>query len=192
MSSSSDNVITCRLCGQNHRSIALAAGETARCIRCGGRLASAPCFGPHTRLAFAFAGLAFAVPAALLPFITVEKFRNVRTGNFFDSVFQLHAHGMPFLAIWVLICAGLAPFLLIAALIVGHRHPLHARSLGHALAHWTMPEVYVLAVFVSLMRLGSIVNVEINTGFWSYTAMSFALLAAWRAFRLQPPSRPSP
>jgi paraquat-inducible protein A len=138
-------------------------------------------------MAFALAGLVLAVPAALLPFITVEKLGNVRTGNFVDGVFQLHAHGMPFLAVWVFICGSLAPILLLIALLANRRHVRKARSLGEALAHWTMPEVYVLAVFVSLMRLGKVVDVEINAGFWSYTAMSIALLLSWRSFRLQPP-----
>ncbi len=188
---SSDNMLTCRLCGQDHQAVPLSAGETARCVRCGARLETEPRGHRCTAVAFALAGLAFAAPAAWVPFITVEKLGNVRTGNFIDGVIQLNAHDMPFLAAWVLICGGIAPLLLLGSLLISRRHPLPAKRLGDALVHWSMPEVYVLAVFVALTRLGSIVEVETNAGFWSYCAMSVALLLAWRAFRLQPPPEPS-
>jgi paraquat-inducible protein A len=191
MSSFQHHTLTCGLCGQPHTGVALAAGETARCVRCDGLLASAPRGGRHTPAALAWAGLALAVPAGLLPFITVEKLGNLRTGDFLGSVSGLADRGMPVLALWVLVCGGLAPLLLLGALLMGHRHPEETRRMGHALAHWAMPEVFVLAVFVSLTRLGSIVSAEINAGFVCYAAMALALLLAWRAFRLQPQPAPA-
>lgn len=156
-------------------------------MRCDTRLVVAPRGGPHTPIAFALAGVIFAVPAALLPFITVEKFGNVRVGDFLSSVHHLHEHGMPFLAIWVLVCGGLAPLALLVALLFSNHHAGRVRRAGETLSHWSMSEVYVLGVFIALTRLGSIVEVELNAGFWCYTAMSLALLSAWHAFRLQPP-----
>lgn len=180
------SVLTCRFCGQAHRPVALAGGETARCVRCDAHIASASRWGgQHAPTAFALSGLAFAVPAALLPFITVEKFGNLRTGDFLASVFALEQHGMPLVAVWVLICGGLTPLLLLAGLALGRRSPASLRWIGDAFGDWAMPDVYVLAVFIALTRLGSIVDVELNAGFWSYTAMSFALLLAWRTHRLQ-------
>lgn len=187
MSLPTDRVFTCRLCGQRHHSVALSARETARCVRCAARLATAPRHGPHTPFAFALAGVIFAVPAALLPFITVEKFGNVRVGDFLSSVRRLHEHDMSLLAVWVLACGGLAPLVLLVALLFSHHHAGRVRRAGETLSHWSMPEVYVLGVFIALTRLGSIVEVELNAGFWCYAAMSLALLSAWHAFRLQPP-----
>ncbi len=179
-------VLTCRFCGQVHRAIPLAGGEVARCVRCAAHIASASRWGgKHAPASFALAGIAFAVPAALLPFITVEKFGNMRTGDFLAGVFALDQHGMPLLAVWVLICGGLTPLLLLTGLALGWRNPASLRWMGGAFGDWAMPDVYVLAVFVALTRLGSIVDVELNAGFWSYTAMSFALLLAWRTHRLQ-------
>ena len=82
---------------------------------------------------------------------------------------------------------GLLEFAVLTALIFSRRAPERTHRIGHALAHWAMPEVYVLGTLVALTRLGSLVEVEINAGFWSYVAMSIALLLAWRAFRLQMP-----
>lgn len=186
MPSSPSAAFTCRLCGQSHRDVVLGAGHTARCVRCSALLASAPRSAcADASFAYAITGLAFAGPAALLPFITVEKFGNLRSGDFLASFSSLDSHGMPLLAVWVLLCGGLAPLLLLAVLALARtRFHATARRAGHALSHWAMPEVYVLGVLVALTRLGSIVDVELNAGFWSYVAVSCATLLAWRAHRL--------
>lgn len=183
---------TCRLCGCVHQPVSLAAGETARCARCNSLLAKAGRGGEHTPSALALTGLIFAVPAALLPFMTIEKIGSARSGNFLTGVASLNENGMPLLAVWVLVCGGLAPLLLLAALAAGRHYPDHAQRWGRVLAHWAMPEVYVLAVLVALTRLGRIVQVELNAGLWCYTAMSLALLAAWQAFRLSLPQSSEP
>jgi paraquat-inducible protein A len=137
--------------------------------------------------AFAVTGLVFAIPAALLPYITVEKFNNLRTGDFLAGVNSLGSHDMPLLATWVFICGGLAPVVLLGSLVIGLRHPAPARQLYRVLSPWAMPEVYVLGVFVALTRLGSIVDAGLNAGFWSYAAMACALLIARHAHRIQEP-----
>lgn len=185
MSPAASTPLTCRLCGCVHQPVALAAGETARCVRCNHPLATARRGSKHAPAALAVAGLIFAAPAALLPFMTIEKYGGARSGNFLTGVASLNENGMPFLAVWVLVCGGFAPILLLAGLAASRRYPDHAQRWGRVLAHWAMPEVYVLAVLVALTRLGRIVQVELNAGLWCYTAMSLALLVAWQAFRLR-------
>jgi paraquat-inducible protein A len=185
MSSPLDRVLTCQFCGLHHHAVTLSQGETARCVRCDSTLAAHSRLGTSAPKAFAFAGIAFAVPAALLPFITVEKLGNMRTGGFLSSVIGLYDHDMPLLAAWVLLCGGIIPlFLLISLVFVRSRTPL-SQLITRALPPWVMPEVFVLAVLISLTRLGSVVDVELNAGFWSYVVMSLALSLAWRAHRLQ-------
>ena len=192
MSPTASTPLTCRLCGCVHQPVALALGETARCVRCNHPLAKADRGGKHAPAALALTGLIFAAPAALLPFMTIEKLGSARSGNFLTGVASLNENGMPFLAVWILVCGGLAPLLLLAALAVSRHYPDHAQRWGRVLAHWAMPEVYVLAVLVALTRLGRIVHVEVNAGLWCYTAMSLALLAAWQAFRLRLPESSEP
>jgi paraquat-inducible protein A len=183
---------TCRLCGCVHQPVALAAGETARCARCNSPLAKARHGNEHAPAAFALAGLIFAAPAALLPFMTLEKLGNERSGNFLSGVTSLHENGMPVLSFWVLVCGGLAPVLLLVATLASVHYQKPVPGWTRVLAPWAMPEVYVLAMLVALTRLGQIVQVELNAGFWSYAAMSLALLAAWRALRLRLPESSEP
>lgn len=183
----------CRLCGAEHRPVALQPGERAVCVRCGSLLLKRGRLGPHTSLAFAVTGVLLAFPAFLLPFITVAKFGHTRVNLLYSGAVALWEDGMRLLAVWVFTCGALAPALLFAllALLVGARRDVRpatrARALraAHALEHWAMPEVLVLAVLVALIKLGTLVNVFIGPGFWCYAALSVALLVAWRSFEFE-------
>jgi paraquat-inducible protein A len=186
---------TCRSCGQMHRVIPLAPGERARCLRCDAPLAKGSRFGVDTALACAVTGVILAIPAALLPFVTVSKLANERVGVLFTGVATLwdDGVGMKLLAIWIAACGALAPFLLLGTLLglllpprLG-REPLAPRTLAftaRAVEHWAMPEVQVLAVLVALVKLHTLVGVHVGPGFGCYAAMSLVMLLGWRSFEL--------
>jgi paraquat-inducible protein A len=187
--------LVCRACGHPHHAVHLKLGERALCTRCGTVLARRGWFGAHAALAFSLTGLALAFPAALLPFVTVSKMNREHVTFLFTGTSALWHEGMPLLAIWVFLCGTLAPFLLLACLLAALLPPetfVPASGEGalrrtiHALQHWAMPEVYVLAVLVSMIKLGTLVNVHIGAGFWCYVALSLTVLIASRSFDLDP------
>jgi paraquat-inducible protein A len=183
--------LACHLCGQEHRPIHLEPGEKALCVRCEAVLAQGTRLGPDTALVFSITGLIFALPAALLPFVSAGKLGDERISLLFTGVWSLWDGGMGPLAILVLLCGGLLPFALLATLAV-----LHASSrldwrnddlrillrVARVLQHWAIPEVQVLAILVALMKLGSVVEITISPGFWCYCAMALSLLIAQHSF----------
>lgn len=182
--------LLCRACGCVHRPVTLAVGETARCVRCDTPLGRGGRATLDRSLAFALTGLILAVPAFALPFVTVSKLANERVGVLFSGVGTLWDDGMRLLSAWVLVCGGAAPIVLLAALVTvvlplrlrGRMPPRALAATVRAVEHWAMPEVQVLAVLVALVKLHTLVNVRIGTGFWCYVALSFMTLLAWRSF----------
>lgn len=183
--------LTCRLCGQEHGPARLAPGEKALCVRCDTVLAQGTRLSPDAALVFSLTGLIFAVPAAVLPFIGAGKLGDERVSLLFTGVGSLWDSGMRALAILVLLCGGVLPLLLLATLAALHAparlgwprarfRPLYQTA--RFLEHWSIPEVQVLAVFVALMKLGSLVDVTIGPGFWCYCAMALSLVIAQRSF----------
>jgi paraquat-inducible protein A len=175
--------------------VRVARWQTVSCCRCETPLAKGARFGAHAGPAFTVTGIILMVPAFCLPFMTVSKFGQAQVELAGSGAMALWGHGMSLLSVWTLWCMLLAPvfMLLAAAAIVLLRHrgiaPPALRGLQvtiGAMRRWSMPEVYVLAVLVALIRLGAVVDVRLGPGFWCYGAMSLAILLAWRSFEFEP------
>jgi paraquat-inducible protein A len=192
--------LTCHLCGQEHRMVRLAPGETARCTRCDGVLAKGRRDGDLS-LVLCVTGLVLAIPACFLPFMSAGKLGAERVSTLLTGVRALWHNGMRALAILVLLCGALLPVFYLATLalikapdrfarwIAGPE--LLARAAG-MLELGAIPEVQVLAVLVALMKLGSVVQVTIGPGFWCYCAMSLCLLIAQHSFEHGAPLEKAP
>ena len=156
--------------------------------------------GADTALVFSLTGLAFSVPAALLPFVAAGNLGDERLSLLFTGVASLWNGGMRSLAVLVCLCGWLLPFALLASMAVlraparlgwqnaGFQPVLRA---AHVLERWAIPEVQVLAVLVALMKLGNVVSVTIGPGFWCYCAMGLSLLIARHSFDFESESPPS-
>ncbi len=189
-----DSRLVCRFCGQEHAHVALAPGEKALCVRCDGLLAQGTRLGADTPLVFSVTGLILAVPAVTLPFITAGKLGDERVSHLLTGVLSLWNDGMRLLAVLVVLCGGLLPVLLLATLAAVHAPIrfgwLHAVprplfNFAGVLEHWSIPEVQVLAVFVALMKLGSLVDIKIGLGFWCYCGMALSLVIAQHSFEFE-------
>jgi len=156
-------------------------------VRCGAVLARGVRIVPDTAFVFSITGLVLFLPAALLPFVSAGKLGAERVSLLFTGVRSLWDGGMRPLAILVVLCGGILPLALLAALTVLHAPArvgwLKAdfrflRRAARILEHWAIPEVQVLAVLVALMKLESLVDAAVGTGFWCYCAMALSLLIA--------------
>ena len=190
-----DQFLRCPLCGQSHTVPVLKPAQRAMCVRCGTIMAERGRLGRNAALAFALTGLFLAIPALLLPFVTLEKLGRERTTILTVGFKGFWSHGFESLGVWVLLCGTLAPFgllvLLVAVLWTDRRPGLSKwnsslRRWAHGIEYWAMPEVQVLGVMVAFFKLGDLVNASIGPGLWCYAIASFFTLLAWRRFNLQP------
>jgi paraquat-inducible protein A len=173
--------------------VALRRGEKAHCTRCDAILASHSWLGKDAATAFTLTGLIIAPASVMLPFVTIGKLGNQHAGVLLSGASGLWEENMKVLSIWVLICGVAAPVALLGVLgglllpvKIGwsiEARPLLMRA-ALALEHWAMPEVYVLAVLVALIKLRGMVDVSIGLGFWCYVLLSLFTLLAWRNFDL--------
>ena len=186
----------CHLCGQEHQSIPLQAGQKARCRRCNTLLAIGPRVGRDAPFCFALTGLILAVPAVLLPFVSASELGDQRVSDLLTGVGSLWDGDMRALAFLVLLCGAFLPVVLLVLLVtvyapagLGRRRAsaaTHTR-IARILGSWAYPEVQVLAVLVGVVKLGSLVDLKLGPGFWSYCGMTVCLLLAQHGFEYVAP-----
>jgi paraquat-inducible protein A len=181
-------LLGCPQCDLLQRPIALAAGQSALCGRCGATLYRAHPPGRHRALAFTLAGLiAFGVAVAF-PIVGLEIGGTVVQATLADAAQALYLDDMAPLAALVAATTLLFPFAVLTtmALILLRKHPGngHASALLRTLRAaqpWSMVEVFVLGVLVALAKLMHMAGVAPGVGAWGLGALVVLLAAAHRA-----------
>lgn len=190
MDDRSQSHLACRVCGCTHEPVELRWGERALCTRCGSTLTRHGA-GHDATLAYTLTALILAIPAGELPIVHVRKFGLDHASYLWTSVQALWQDRMPLLAIWVGLCGIVVPLVLVATLLViafparFRRRPTRFWvRFAHALQHWSMPEVQVLAVLVAFVKIGALVHVDVGLGLWFYGGMAVAMLLGWQRAEL--------
>ena len=165
-------LIACPRCDALHVERELEPGETARCVRCGGVLAS-PRAGAFTRIiALSFASLVLMVGAVFFPFLEVSAMGFGNASSLFDVALAF-ADGvlLPLVLAVLAMIIGLPilrAFLLLYTLVPlaqgrpPHRHAAVAFRWSELLRPWSMAEIFVIGTAVALMpgdvlQLGAVV-----------------------------------
>jgi paraquat-inducible protein A len=165
----------------------LAEGERAGCPRCGAHLMSKPRDGLARSFAFAMSAVVFLLIAITYPFLTMKVggFENEMTLP--QAALELYRYDMVALAAVVFAAILLIPSVLlgltlalVGQLIRGGAAPwlVPTARLIFGLGAWSMVEVFVIGVIVSLVKLASMATVVLGISFWAYAAFSVCLTAA--------------
>jgi paraquat-inducible protein A len=164
----------------------LAPGERARCRRCGHLLARSPGAGFEPALAFALtAALCFACACAF-PFLSFRARGLATEMSLPGAVAELWRAEEPALAGAVAGFALLGPLALLGAvtallgpLVLRRPAPWLAGAARavYTLGPWSMAEVFLLGVLVSLSKLLSLATVIPGIAFWAYLAFTLCLAA---------------
>ncbi|MCR9293021.1 MAG: paraquat-inducible protein A [bacterium] len=162
----------CHCCGLVHSVTPLVGDQQAECTRCysvldsakrSGRASSARCF------AAALGGLILYFPAILLPILEIEKLGHHHSSSLLGGTIDLILHGNLFIGLIVLVFSIILPLVKLAALLdlsyIGLTHR-HHRAWTYRVVEWTgrwsMLDVLLLALLVTLIKLGDIVSFQLG------------------------------
>jgi paraquat-inducible protein A len=164
----------------------LQPGQRATCPRCG-HLLTVHIGDPLTRgLAFAIAATVLLVMANSFPFLQLKAGGLEKVMTLPRSAVELYDDGYASLAVLVLGPIVGIPALMLAtllALLLPLRRSRPARWLVSAakvlflLSPWSMAEVFVIGVLVSLVKIGAMATVVIGISFWAYVGFAICFTA---------------
>jgi len=165
---------------------ALAPGARANCPRCGHLVTSHVKDGFDRSLAFALAGVILLSVACSFPFMAFARSGFSNSMTLPQTALALYEHGAVALSGLVFGFIIVVPVALLIILItvvlairIGHKSPYLA-LLGRSifiLTPWSMVEVFVIGVLVSLVKIAAMATVILGVSFWAYIGFAVCFTA---------------
>ncbi len=165
----------------------LREGERAACPRCGNLLTARTRNGLERSLAFAIAAGVLLVMALCFPFLSLKASGLESVMTLPSAALEIYRGGYGEMAALVLGVIVVVPAVMISILYFLLASLLRERGgawLAPAcrslfwLTPWSMAEVFVIGVIVSLIKIGHMATVVIGISFWSYIAFTVCFTAA--------------
>ncbi|WP_432696607.1 paraquat-inducible protein A [Marinobacterium sp. YM272] len=185
--------IACHECDLLLSRPVISGDEVVYCPRCGSRLISSHPNSVERSLALALAGLILLLPANLFPVLTLEVLGRQQAQTIFSSAMALYDDNLPVVALCILLFAALVPltkFVLLTylSLALHLQKPwpglaLAMRGYQH-LDEWSMLEVYLIGVLVSVVKLVDIA--EVHPGLGLYSLGTLILVTTLSSSQLDP------
>ncbi len=173
--------LACPYCDTLWRRPQLIEGERVKCGRCHSVILNNKRRSAERTMALMLASLILYAVAVSFPFMRMERSGLSNEISVIDSIRVLWDNGMPNLA---LICGAfilLFPLTRIVLLFfVGvSLHQKHDTGRPHAwsfrlaqmLEPWTMAEIFMIGVIVSLVKVGKLADITLGSAFWAMSGL---------------------
>ena len=181
--------ISCHECDLVHRVPAVPGTHTAKCTRCGATLYQARTNGLERTLALTVTGLILFVLANAFPLMTFTMAGRSQENSLISGAVEFWNAGFPDLAVLVFATSVALPLVsllsmayVLVPLELGAR-PWHAAPvfrLASALRPWAMMEVFMLGVFVAVVKLADFAELSMGPGIYCFSALIvITAAAAW-------------
>jgi paraquat-inducible protein A len=191
MAQHSSHLIACHDCDLLQREIPLKPGCAASCRRCGAVLYRNATDSIGRTLAYTLAAAVLFVIANVFPIFAIEIQKSHSTITLYGAVRSLWDQQMQFISLLVFVTAILIPALELLAMIylllpLKFRHVAAGSTLilrvMRIVEPWSMLEVLMLGVLVSLVKLTSSFKVIPGVALWSFGVLTLLLAAAASSF----------
>jgi len=186
-----DGLIACHECDALHRLQPLKRGERAHCLRCDALLYRDVSGRLDEILAFSIAALLLFAVANSYPFISLKLEGRVEENLLTAGIFSLWQAGQPGLAVLVALTSVIFPALTILGmlwLLVPLRFGMQAPgtttiySLIQRIGPWTLLGVFMLGVFVAIVKLMALATVIPGLSMYAYVGLMLCTAAATARF----------
>lgn len=179
-------LIACHECDLLHRIRPLPENAVVRCFRCGAMLFHRKRNSLDRSLAFTAAGLIVFVLANVFPFLSLRMEGQVQDMTLLTGIRELYHQGMPGVAVLVLMTTLASPLIMLTGLLyvllplkLDRRLPAMLpvfRWVRH-LQPWSMVEVFMLGILVSIVKLAKMAEIVPGISLYSFLALIFILAA---------------
>jgi len=159
---------------------------TVMCVRCGAVLYQKRHNSIERTLALTLAGLVLFTLANTFPFLAFKLEAQVRQTTLLTGITELYAQGMPELSLVVFFTTVMVPLTQMMCLLyillplkfkkVPMGLPRVFRLVRH-LQPWSMMEVFMLGILVSVVKLAKMAKIVPGVSLYSFLALIFVLAA---------------
>lgn len=163
----------------------------ARCPRCRARLHLRARESVQRTWALTFAALLLYFPANLLPVLKVESFTGDTQNTIIGGVIQFWQQADYPVAIIIFVASVMIPVLKIIAIVClcfATRNGRNPRSMTRLyrvtefVGRWSMVDVFVVAILVAVVQLGSTISIHPGAGALSFAAVVVLTMFAAMSF----------
>lgn len=180
--------VACPLCDTLQAAPRLREGDAAWCCHCGERLyRNRPRSLAHAT-GYSAAALVFMALAHAFPFITMTSGSMSTRLTLLEAARVLTADGEGLVAAAVVFFTMFAPFVLVGGMLYVAAPLRHGQALPGAvpvtrwlqrMEPWSMLEVFLLGLIVSLLKLAKMADVEFDLGLWALGGLVLCTAAAY-------------
>lgn len=184
-------LIACHECDLMQHEVPLPRGGVAFCVRCGAELYRSHPDSFERTLAFTLAAIILFAVANAFPIVGLKLEGQVIQTTLFNTVRTLYDEDMKSVAVLVFVTAILMPALklfalayLFVPLLLGRVAPYFALvfRMLRAVHPWSMVEVFLLGILVSVVKLENLASVVPGIALWCFGALMMLMAALASVF----------
>ena len=181
-----EHLIACHECDLLLQLVDNKQGTKVVCPRCGSILSRANVNAYEKILAYSSAALIFFITATAFPFLSFNVKGQEQLMTLWQSVTELYTQGYGVLAALVALFIMLVPLLFLISLLyvlIPLKNDRRANGAFHicrillAIQPWSMAEVFLIGVIVSLIKISAMAHVVIGISFWAYVGFTVLFTA---------------
>ena len=184
-----EQLLGCETCGLVQRVPRVTTSCAFACTRCHAALHECPHAARRRSVVLLVLAMLMLVPANFVPIMRIAKLGPPEPATVWEGIKVLYFDGSPGLAALVLVASLVVPILkvvVIAGLVVWRRPRRAATARGMTKVHrfvatigrWSMVDMFVVALLIGLVQLGSLASVDPKPGAIAFLAVVLLTIVA--------------